>query len=197
MPLPEAMSRAAVIPTYSFPVHSIHLEIVTDQQSHGDQGRALQLDRDASLAIAEYAPGAEVVAGGRIWTSEGIARKAAIGGGDAWTEKGYYRICPSCNHVQIHDDREGFEETCPQCGAGQQGLKVRFIEPFGFLTSYTGRMGRDPGSSRLRVRPVSAGSPLRPHGAGGRSSGSAYDRETIRRSDAASHGLSFTANGRL
>lgn len=150
----EAMSRAAVIPTYSFPVHSIHLEIVTDQQSHGDQGRALQLDRDASLAIAEYAPGAEVVAGGRIWTSEGIARKAAIGGGDAWTEKGYYRICPSCNHVQIHDDREDFDETCPQCGAGQQGLKVRFIEPFGFLTSYTGRMGRDPGSSRLRVRPV-------------------------------------------
>lgn len=150
----EAMSRAAVIPTYSFPVHSIHLEIVTDQQSHGDQGRALQLDRDASLAIAEYAPGAEVVAGGRIWTSEGIARKAAIGSGDAWTEKGYYRICPSCNHVQIHDDREGFDETCPQCGAGQQGLKVRFIEPFGFLTSYTGRMGRDPGSSRLRVRPV-------------------------------------------
>lgn len=150
----EAMSRAAVIPTYSFPVHSIHLEIVTDQQSHGDQGRALQLDRDASLAIAEYAPGAEVVAGGRIWTSEGIARKAAVGGGDAWTEKGYYRICPSCNHVQIQDDREGFDETCPQCGAGQQGLKVRFIEPFGFLTSYTGRMGRDPGSSRLRVRPV-------------------------------------------
>lgn len=150
----EAMSRAAVIPTYSFPVHSIHLEIVTDQQSHGDQGRALQLDRDASLAIAEYAPGAEVVAGGRIWTSEGIARKAAIGGGDAWTEKGYYRVCPSCNHVQIHDDREGFDETCPQCGAGQQGPKVRFIEPFGFLTSYTGRMGRDPGSSRLRVRPV-------------------------------------------
>jgi ATP-dependent helicase YprA (DUF1998 family) len=150
----EAMSRAAVIPTYSFPVHSIHLEIVTDQQSHGDQGRAMQLDRDASLAIAEYAPGAEVVAGGRIWTSEGIARKAAIGGGDAWTEKGCYRICPSCNHVQIHDDREGFDEACPQCGAGQQGLKVRFIEPFGFLTSYTGRMGRDPGSSRLRVRPV-------------------------------------------
>lgn len=150
----EAMSRAAVIPTYSFPVHSIHLEIVTDQQSHGDQGRALQLDRDASLAIAEYAPGAEVVAGGRIWASEGIARKAAIGGGDAWAEKGYYRICPSCNHVQLHDDREGFDEICPQCGAGQQGLKVRFIEPFGFLTSYTGRMGRDPGSSRLRVRPV-------------------------------------------
>lgn len=77
-----------------------------------------------------------------------------IGGGDAWTEKGYCRICPSCNHLQIHDDREGFDETCPQCGAGQQGLKVRFIEPFGFLTSYTGRMGRDSGSSRLLVRPV-------------------------------------------
>lgn len=152
--LVEALSRAAVIPTYSFPVHSIHLEIVTEQKSSGDQDRALQLDRDASLAIAEYAPGAEVVAGGRIWTSAGIARKAAIGGGEAWAEKGYYRICPSCNHVQIHDERDEFEETCPQCGAGQQGLKSRFLEPFGFVTSYAERTGRDPGSARLRVRPV-------------------------------------------
>ena len=37
--------------------------------------------RDASMAIAEYAPGSEVVAGGRIWTSAGITRRTMHGGG--------------------------------------------------------------------------------------------------------------------
>ena len=150
----ETLSRAAVIPTYSFPVHSIHLEIVTERGATGTDDRALQLDRDAAMAIAEYAPGAEVVAGGRIWTSAGIARKASMGGGDAWIEKGWYRICQSCNHVEIQDEKDGFADHCPQCGASPSQPKARFIEPFGFLTSYADRNGRDPGASRLRVRPV-------------------------------------------
>ncbi|MFG6083663.1 DEAD/DEAH box helicase [Paracoccus litorisediminis] len=150
----ETLSRAAVIPTYSFPVHSIHLEIVTERGATTNDERALQLDRDAAMAIAEYAPGAEVVAGGRIWTSAGIARRASIGGAEAWIEKGWYRICQSCNHVEIQDEKDGFSEHCPQCGASPSQQKARFIEPFGFLTSYSDRNGRDPGASRLRVRPV-------------------------------------------
>lgn len=150
----ETLSRAAVIPTYSFPVHSIHLEIVTERGATATDDRALQLDRDAAMAIAEYAPGAEVVAGGRIWTSAGIARRASLGGSEAWIEKGWYRICQSCNHVEIQDEREGFAEHCPQCGATPSQPKARFIEPFGFLTSYADRNGRDPGASRLRARPV-------------------------------------------
>jgi superfamily II DNA/RNA helicase len=150
----ETLSRAAVIPTYSFPVHSIHLEIITERGSTSADERALQLDRDASLAIAEYAPGAEVVAGGRIWTSSGIARRANIGGGEAWTEKGFHQICSSCGHVEIQSEKENFEAHCPQCGATPTAQKRKFIEPFGFLTSYGDRQGRDPGASRLRVRPV-------------------------------------------
>ena len=91
--LVETLSRAAVIPTYSFPVHSIHLEIVTERSATGEDDRALQLDRDASLAIAEYAPGSEVVAGGRIWTSAGITRRTAHGSGNVWMEKGLHRVC--------------------------------------------------------------------------------------------------------
>ena len=150
----EALSRAAVIPTYSFPVHSIHLEIVDERGSSGWDDRALQLDRDASVAIAEYAPGAEVVAGGRIWTSAGIARRTPLTGAEAWTEKGFYRICRSCNHVERHDDRDEFSNKCALCGATPSQRRMPYIEPFGFLTSYAERTGRDPGSSRLRVRPV-------------------------------------------
>lgn len=150
----ESLSRGAVVPTYSFPVHSIHLEIVNERNAYGSDSRALQLDRDASLAIAEYAPGAEVVAGGRIWESAGIARRSSLNGVEAWTEKGFYRICANCNHVERHDDKEGFAAQCPQCGASPTAQKMPFIIPFGFLTAYSDRNGRDPGATRLRVRPV-------------------------------------------
>ncbi len=153
--LVEALSRAAVIPTYSFPVHSIHLEIVTERGAHAAlDDHALQLDRDAAMAIAEYAPGAEVVAGGRIWTSAGIARRATVGTGDAWMERGFHRVCPTCQHAETHHDRDDFGENCPQCGARASGRRRVFVEPVGFLTSYADRQGKDPGATRLRVRPV-------------------------------------------
>jgi ATP-dependent helicase YprA (DUF1998 family) len=156
--LVETLSRAAVIPTYSFPVHSISLEIVTERgEGSGSHERSLQLDRDAAMAIAEYAPGAEVVAGGRIWTSAGITKRAKVGGRDVWMEQGFYRVCPACHHAETHQSWDGFEENCPQCGfrAGRSRQVLRaFVEPVGFLTSYGDRQGRDPGASRLRVRPV-------------------------------------------
>ncbi|MCY4207195.1 MAG: helicase-related protein [Roseovarius sp.] len=153
--LVETLSRAAVIPTYSFPVHSIHLEIVTERDAYNaSDDRALQLDRDAAMAIAEYAPGSEVVAGGRIWTSAGISRRATVGTGHAWMERGFHRVCPTCQHVETHRDRGCFGENCPQCGARASGRRRQFVEPVGFLTSYANRQGRDPGATRLRVRPV-------------------------------------------
>ena len=153
--LVEALSRTAVIPTYSFPVHSIHLEIVTERGARtASDERALQLDRDAAVAIAEYAPGAEVVAGGRIWMSAGIARRATVGTEDAWMERGFHRVCPTCQHAETHHERDAFGENCPQCGARASGPRRTFVEPVGFLTSYADRQGRDPGATRLRVRPV-------------------------------------------
>lgn len=152
--LVESLSRAAVIPTYSFPVHSVHLEIVQERGGAGDQDNRLQLDRDAAQAIGEYAPGSEVVAGGRIWTSGGIVRRGLTHGSDSWIERHWYRVCPQCQHPEIQRERDGFMQNCPQCGAQNQQKPRPFVEPIGFLTSYEDRAGRDPGSSRLRSKPV-------------------------------------------
>ncbi|WP_354139309.1 helicase-related protein [Bradyrhizobium sp. LB11.1] len=152
--LVTVLSRSAVIPTYSFPVHSIRLEIsenrATADESRFAQGASLQLDRDAALAIGEYAPGAEVVAGGRIWTSRGIVRRSK-----EYMPDKYYRICKSCGHPEIHFQRSEFGIVCEQCSAEPQSRTVRFIEPTAFLTAFDERQGRDPGSSRLRSRAVS------------------------------------------
>lgn len=151
--LVTSLSRSAVIPTYSFPVHSIRLEIAETRRSADEsrfaQDASLQLDRDAALAISEYAPGAEVVAGGRIWTSRGIVRRAK-----EYMPDQYHRICEQCGHPEIHFLREDFGPTCEQCAGVPQALISKFIEPTAFLTSLDEREGRDPGSSRLRMRPT-------------------------------------------
>lgn len=153
--LVDSLSHEAVIPTYSFPVHSIHLDIVTERgASHNSDDQALQLDRDAAIAIAEYAPGAEVVAGGRIWKSAGITRRATVGAGEVWMDKGFHRICEKCRHVEIHSEKKDFDNTCPRCCAQIKVQPRRFVEPIGFLTSYENRQGQDPGVTRLRIRHV-------------------------------------------
>lgn len=153
--LVNALSRQAVIPTYSFPVHTCRLEIIKGKGQSptpfGDLEADLQLDRSASLAISEYAPGSEVVAGDRIWTSGGIVRYP-----EAFMPTRWYRVCNSCGHVAIKDSHNELGGTCPQCITAWTGTirDGRFIEPKGFLTTLAGRRGKNPGSTRLRQRSV-------------------------------------------
>lgn len=149
----NVLSRHAIIPTYSFPVHSCRLEISREkgrkswQGSRNDDG--LQLDRAATMAIAEYAPGAQVVAGGKIWESAGIIRYPK----DFMPEQ-QYRVCCRCRHVDIVSIHDAFSASCPQCQQADFENPGKFIEPKGFLTSYADRHGHDPGASRIRQRPA-------------------------------------------
>ncbi|MXX98095.1 MAG: DEAD/DEAH box helicase [Rhodothermaceae bacterium] len=152
--LVNALSRSAIIPTYSFPVHSCRLEIVKGRYQRptrfGNLDADLQLDRTAALAISEYAPEAEIVAGGKIWTSSGIVRYPK-----AFMPILVYRICKRCLHVEIKDDRKALDDSCSQCDTPYKNSfsEIRkFIEPRGFLTSYSERHGKDPGATRLRPR---------------------------------------------
>ena len=60
-----------MLPKYGFPTDTVELRTA---YSGDPVGRKLELSRDLSAAIYEYAPGAEVVAGGKLWTSGGVYR---------------------------------------------------------------------------------------------------------------------------
>nr|WP_256500342.1 DEAD/DEAH box helicase [Limimaricola litoreus] len=150
--LTESLSRLGIIPTYSFPVSSLSLEVVRDR-GHGRGSDDIELARDASLAISEFAPGAETIAAGRVWTSAGISRRSSHTANDVWMEEGRLQICRNCRNVErLQTDGETLQ-ACPSCGGNVEPPR-RFLEPVGFLTNYKERAGGEPGSSRLRPRAV-------------------------------------------
>lgn len=147
----DQLSRRAIIPTYSFPVHSVSLEVLNTVGQTSDAA-VLELDRDGSIGIAEYAPGSEIVAGGRVWTSVGISKRSKFTGDDAFIDRAKYRVCGTCRSPQISLQGADPDPECPQCGTPFQKVQRlrNFIRPHGFVTSVADGQGRDPGASRIR-----------------------------------------------
>ncbi|OQY18626.1 MAG: hypothetical protein B6I36_06510 [Desulfobacteraceae bacterium 4572_35.1] len=142
------LSQRSLIPTYSFPVHNLSLEVVKEKgQSFGFGEGDVVLNRDAALGISEYAPSAEVVANGRIWRSSGLAYYPRM-----FMPTEYYVACPDCHHVDIGVSREDVPTCCSNCNSDSQRAVRRFIEPRGFVTHYNDRTGKDPGMNRRRSR---------------------------------------------
>lgn len=148
--LVDELSRRGLIPTYSFPVHSLTLEVQDGSTSAKYIRQAdVMLNRDASLGISEYAPGAEVVANGRIWESAGLARYPK-----AFMPTRWYCACSECFHVDIGDTVQDLPDACSNCGNTESRRKRMFLEPKGFVTSVADSKGKDPGSTRRRVKPA-------------------------------------------
>ncbi len=126
------LSRNNILPKYGFPVDTVSLYAnyrTDDREGVGD----LDLSRDLSVAISEYAPGCEVVANGKLVTSRYIQTNPEKG----WRSFDFIE-CPHCKtmNVEIHNDSpKELEFTCKQCGEKLNRSNVRtFIVPeFGFV----------------------------------------------------------------
>lgn len=122
------MASRNLLPKYGFPVDSVEL----DTFNSGIDGHTIHLNRDLSLAIGDYAPGAQVVAGGRLWTSAGVRILPGRG-----LPRGYLHVCPVCNEVNYQAHRP-FEAgtACPGCGSAYSRKQVEILQPiFGFVAA--------------------------------------------------------------
>lgn len=115
-----------LLPKYGFPVDSVEL-----QTAHvpSDAARRLSLDRDLRLAISDYAPGSEIVAGGLLWQSAGIHRLP-----ERDLPVHYFVAC-RCGAYEEQATPFTIDQ-CPVCGH-QDGLRTSsYIVPeFGFVAS--------------------------------------------------------------
>lgn len=113
-----------VIPKYGFPVDVVELNL---GRTGDAQAAKLDLTRDLSLAIAEYAPGGQVVAGKALWQSVGLAKRR-----DREWPKYEWAICKEC-HCFRHRLEE-VSKACELCGCDEAERKGQFLMPiFGFM----------------------------------------------------------------
>lgn len=106
------MSRKNILPKYGFPVDTVEMS-VTDNK-HGKR-YGLQLQRDLSMAISEYAPGSQIVANNNLITSRYIKKIPNIG----WKMYSYIQ-CDDCKTLNITPYTEGDDNNqtiyeCCQC----------------------------------------------------------------------------------
>ena len=147
------LSKYGIIPTYSFPIDNIELQVMDGSYRSGlytTNSANIELSRDAKMGIREYAPGAEVVANGRVWTSSGIA----------YTPRQFmptcvYKTCASCHHIESRDDVTLLPENCSSCNSPLGGEVFYYKEPRGFITSAHEPEGREPGYRRILAPPSS------------------------------------------
>jgi len=133
-PLIGLLANRNVLPKYGFPTDTVELRTI---YSGDPVGRKLELSRDLSAAMYEYAPGAEVVAGGKLWTSGGVYRlpnRELIGNN--------YAVCAECFLYRESPD-DDLDPVCPSCGTVQTGARRSYWRPeFGFVAL---RQVRNPG----------------------------------------------------
>lgn len=134
-PLIDYLSSRNVIPKYGFPVDVVELQLL----HHGNEAKRLELERDLRIALSEYAPSSEVVAGGKLWTSRYIKRSPKMRGAGGWEwERFRYAICDHCqSYVRQRAELEGSMDHCQNCGNPISGLnKGIFIMPnYGFIAA--------------------------------------------------------------
>ncbi|MFC7573117.1 helicase-related protein [Klenkia terrae] len=112
-----------VLPKYGFPVDTVELRTL---HSGEPVGRQLELSRDLSQAIYDYAPGNQVIAGGKRWTSAGLHR---FPGKDLVAVD--YQACSACGAYV--EGADASEPACPACAtAYSRGPRTYVIPEFGF-----------------------------------------------------------------
>ncbi len=123
------LARSNIFPKYGFPVDTVEMTVVDRK---GIMRSGLQLQRDLTMAISEYAPGSQIVANGKLITSRYIKKRP-----DRSWKMYHYSICDTCNDLNtrlyVTDDDEEIGK-CQNCGgllsAGKSG--VYLIPEFGF-----------------------------------------------------------------
>ena len=110
----DFLVRNNVLPKYGFPVDTV--ELIPDPISVSDLNRP-KMQRDLQLAIAEYAPGSEIVADGKLYKSRYVNKtpgKSTYNWEYGWLAKCTNKDCQVENYYKDSARRDNL--TCPSCG---------------------------------------------------------------------------------
>ncbi|GEM_PF-1775848 len=144
------MSRGT-LPSFAFPVNVVRLHVLREEFNAERSERSLsrlKFERDGKIGLGEYAPGAEVVAGKRIYRSVGLRKFPAL----EFDPTNWFRLCNHCNAIEVWP--QGTEKPydvkpeCPTCGQPLNDRPLQWVEPrWGFVTDVAEK-GEEPRGQR-------------------------------------------------
>lgn len=118
------LSRKAIIPKYGFPVDVVELDPHRTQQT--SESFEVLLQRDLSIAIAEFAPTSKLVANKKEWASYGAKKVAER----EWPRKSYRRCSKHNLFISWSPGEVDPSERC--CSSAVDGHYL--VPQFGFVT---------------------------------------------------------------
>jgi ATP-dependent helicase YprA (DUF1998 family) len=134
------LAKRGFLPRYAFPLDVVTLETGMTRWS---RDLDVELSRDRGIAIAEFAPGAQVIAHKKVFTSNGLY---VVGKMDRPTRQ-WYSVCPDCKQIRTGQTRD---ELCTPCGVCHRPITGQFVKPFVEPSAFSVRVDEKEGSARYR-----------------------------------------------
>ncbi len=144
----DVLAKRGFLPRYAFPLDVVTLETGTSRWSREAD---VELNRDRGIAIAEFAPGAQVIAHKKVFTSAGLYVVSKMDRPDPR----WYSKCPSCEQIRTAWTQDSLIGHCVCQRSITTQYIQRFIEPLAFSVRVEkGRQGtaRHRRSTLIRQR---------------------------------------------
>lgn len=137
----STMAKRGFLPRYAFPLDVVTLETGWSRWSRDAD---VELTRDRGIAIAEFAPGAQVIAHKKVFTSTGLY---VVGTTDK-PQRLWYAKCRGCKQIRTAGTQDQLKGPCPVCQKGVTSQDIRaFVEPTAFSVR---KMQKNTGAERHR-----------------------------------------------
>jgi len=120
------LAKRGFLPRYAFPLDVVALETGRTRWSRDVD---VELSRDRGLAIAEFAPGAQVIAHKKVFTSAGLY---IVGKMDR-PKREWYSVCTSCKQIRTGEIQDSLTGPCAVCNKSITSSDVRaYVSPSAF-----------------------------------------------------------------
>lgn len=136
----SVLAKRGFLPRYAFPLDVVTLETGRTRWSRDAD---VELSRDRGIAIAEFAPGAQVIAHKKVFTSAGLYVVSKVDR----PERRWYSQCPSCNQIRTERTQEKLIGPCAVC---QRPVTPQYIRPFVEPLTFSVRIDERQGTKRYR-----------------------------------------------
>ena len=136
------LAKRGFLPRYAFPLDVVTLETGWSRWSRAAD---VELNRDRGIAIAEFAPGAQVIAHKKVFTSAGLYVVSRIDRPDRL----WYAKCPDCKQIRTEQTRDQLLGSCSVC---QRRLTNQHIKAFVEPNAFSVRIENGPGGAERHRR---------------------------------------------